>query len=173
MTDARAQAQVVASSAAAAVMFRDAEAIAETLGSIATLDSVRSASIRDADGATLARYPAADAGPVKPQLGCGLDCETVSAPISLQGQTVGAVHIEIDMGRVHRRLLGLAGAFLVAALVGFALTVPLMKRMRARFAQPRRDWITSLISTPSPASRIAMPSMPISARRSSEAIDRR
>ena len=132
MADARAQAQVVASSSAAAVMFRDAEAIAETLGSIASLDSVRSASIRDADGGVLARYPAAEAGQVKPQVGCGLGCETVSAPITLQGQTVGAVHIEVAMGRVHRRLLGLAGAFLVAALVGFALTVPLMKRMRAR-----------------------------------------
>jgi len=143
MADARAQAQIVASSSAAAVMFRDAEAIAETLGSIASLDSVHSASIRDGDGRVLARYPAAVAGPVKAQVGCGLGCETVSAPIMVQGQTVGAVHIEVDMGRVHRRLLGLAGAFLVAALVGFALTVPLMKRMRARVraAEARLDYL--------------------------------
>ena len=143
MADARAQAQVVASSSAAAVMFRDAEAIAETLGSIAGLDSVHSASIRDADGGVLARYPAAAAAPVKPQVGCGLGCETVSAPITVQGQAVGAVHFEVDMGRVHRRLLGLAGAFLVAALVGFALTVPLMKRMRARVraAEARLDYL--------------------------------
>ena len=64
--------------------------------------------------------------------GCGLGCTWVEAPVLLREQQVGSVRLEINMGRAHARLWGLAIAFLIAALVAYALTFPLMRRMRER-----------------------------------------
>lgn len=132
LDDARAQAQIIASSSAAAVMFRDAEAASDTLDSLSTLASIRSARISDAAGNVIAAHPRSAVQASLPRAGCGFGCTLVSAPIALQGQQVGMVQLELDLRRVHTRLFGLAGAFLIAAMAAFALTLPLMKRMRAR-----------------------------------------
>jgi diguanylate cyclase len=139
IADARVQAQVVASSSAAAVMFRDQQAIAETLDSLSTLDAVRGVRILDLEGGVLAAYP----GPAAPVGDCGVDCAQVRVPIAFQDQAVGTIDIDVGMGQVYRRLLALGGAFLVASLVGFALTMPLMARMRARVraAEDRLDYL--------------------------------
>ncbi len=142
IADARVQAQVVASSSAAAVMFRDQAGIAETLDSLAALEAVRRARVLDAHGEVLADY--ADIGGTgAAATGCGIGCAYVRAGIALRGQRVGTIEIEVGMGQVYRRLLALGGAFLVASLVGFALTVPLMRRMRARVraAEDRLDYL--------------------------------
>lgn len=143
VTDARAHAHLVASSSAAAVMFRDAEAVADTLESLETLASIRSARISDQAGNLVAEYPRAEQSTQPTQSACGFDCATVSAPITLQGQAVGTVQLDLEMRRLHRRLLGLAGAFLVAAVVAFALSMPLMARMRARVraAEARLEYL--------------------------------
>jgi diguanylate cyclase (GGDEF)-like protein len=133
-SDAQAQARVIASSAAAAVMFGDVEGARETLAPLASVPAVRSAEIVDGGGSVLARYPrdieGEDVSVVGP--GCGLGCTWVEAPVLLREQQVGRVRLEINMGRAHARLWGLAIAFLIAALVAYALTFPLMKRMRER-----------------------------------------
>lgn len=142
LADARAQAQIIASNSAAAVMFRDSEAAGGTLDSLGTLASIRSARITDEAGNVVAAYPRSEeAAPHRTD--CGFDCAIVSAPIALQGQDVGRVQLELEMRRVHNRLLGLGGAFLIAALVAFALTLPLMKRMRARVraAESRLEYL--------------------------------
>lgn len=127
IADATAQAHVVATSSAAAVMFGDGDAAHEVLQSLGTLASIRGARIADADGGVVAAYAHDGNAP-----GCRLDCPLVRAPILLHGQQVGSVIVWMDMGRVHHRLLGLAGAFLVASLAAFTLSLPLMRRMRAR-----------------------------------------
>jgi diguanylate cyclase (GGDEF)-like protein len=141
IADARTQAQVVASSSAAAVMFGDAEAVADTMASLGTLGPVRTARISNRAGEVVASYPARDAARVLPV--CGMDCAVVRAPVQLQGEQVGTVELEVGMARVHRRLLGLAGAFLLASLAGVGLAMPLMRRARAsvRAAEARLDYL--------------------------------
>lgn len=142
IADARAQAQLVAASSAAAVMFRDAEAVGETLDSLRTMELIRSARISDNAGNVVAAYPRMEpAAPAK--RACGFDCATVSAPIALQGENVGTVQLELEMRRLHKRLLSLAGAFLVAAVVAFAIAIPVMARMRARVraAETRLEYL--------------------------------
>lgn len=135
LDDARVQAQIIASSSAAAVMFQDSEAAGDTLDSLSTLASIHSARVSDAAGNVIAAHPRSkNLAPVS-NIECGFGCAVVSAPIALQGQQVGTVQLELDLRRVHARLLGLAGAFVIAAMAAFALTLPLMKRMRARVSE--------------------------------------
>ncbi|MGJ4804776.1 putative bifunctional diguanylate cyclase/phosphodiesterase [Luteimonas sp. SDU82] len=132
-SDAQAQARVIASSAAAAVMFGDVEGARETLAPLASVPAVRRADIIDGHGRVLAHYPA-DAEREAPATGrgCGLGCTWVAAPVLLREQEVGTVRLQINMGRARARLWGLAIAFLIASLVAFALSYPLMRRMRER-----------------------------------------
>ena len=116
LNDARVQAQIIASSSAAAVMFQDSEAASDTLDSLSTLASIHGARISDAAGNVIAAHPRSeDLAPLS-DTECGFGCAQVSAPIALQGQQVGTVQLELDLHRVHTRLLGLAGAFLIAAM---------------------------------------------------------
>ena len=141
IADARTQAQVVASSSAAAVMFGDAEAVADTMASLGTLGPVRTARISNRAGEVVGSYPGREAALALPA--CGVDCALVRAPIELQGQHVGTVELEVGMARVHRRLFGLGGAFLLASLAGVGLVMPLMRRARAsvRAAEARLDYL--------------------------------
>lgn len=143
LDDARAQAHIIASNSAAAVMFRDSEAAADTLDSLSTLASVRHARISDTAGNVVAIHPRLDYQRLPPRKDCSFNCALVSAPIAVQGQQVGTVVLELDLRRVHTRLLGLAGAFVIAAMVAFGLTLPLMKRMRARVsaAESRLEYL--------------------------------
>ena len=127
--DAEAQARVVASGSAAAVMFRDAAGARETLAPLVSVPAVRQADIVSADGEVIARYPEA-AEPVAPA--CGYDCARVSAPVLFRDQPVGTVRLQISMQRAHARLGSLAIAFCIASAAAYALTLPLMRRMRAR-----------------------------------------
>ena len=131
-SDAQAQARVIASSAAAAVMFGDVDGARETLAPLASVPAVRSAEIVDGGGSVLARYPDAAGDVAVTGPGCGRGCSWVEAPVLLREQQVGSVRLEINLGRAHARLWGLAIAFLIAALVAYALTFPLMRRMRER-----------------------------------------
>ncbi|MEJ1096682.1 MULTISPECIES: EAL domain-containing protein [unclassified Pseudoxanthomonas] len=135
LDDARVQAQIIASSSAAAVMFQDSEAAGDTLDSLSTLASIHRARISDAAGNVVAAHPRSEDSAPLVDTECGFGCAQVSAPIALQGQQVGVVQLELDLRRVHTRLLGLAGAFLIAAMAAFALTLPLMKRMRTRVSE--------------------------------------
>jgi diguanylate cyclase (GGDEF)-like protein len=143
LEDARTQAQIIASNSAAAVMFRDSEAATDTLDSLSTLASIRRARISDTAGNVVAIHPHANHPSLPSSQDCGFNCALVSAPIAVQGQQVGAVQLELDLRRVHTRLLGLAGAFVIAAMAAFALTLPLMKRMRARVsaAESRLEYL--------------------------------
>ncbi|WP_368562281.1 putative bifunctional diguanylate cyclase/phosphodiesterase [Pseudoxanthomonas sp. UTMC 1351] len=143
LDDARAQAQIIASSSAAAVMFQDSEAAGDTLDSLSTLASIQSARISDAAGNVIAVHPRSEDLASVSNTECGFRCARVSAPIALQGQPVGTVQLQLDLRRVHTRLLGLAGAFLIAAMAALALTLPLMKRMRARVsaAESRLEYL--------------------------------
>ncbi len=131
--DAQAQARVIASSSAAAVMFGDAEGARETLAPLASVPAVRRAILHDNDSNPIASYPESVAGgPAAMGSPCGFDCAWVSAPVLLRDRQVGVVQLQIDMTRAHARLLGLGIAFCIASLVAYALAYPLMKRMRER-----------------------------------------
>ena len=129
LADAQAQARVVASGAAAAVMFRDAAGARETLAPLVSVPAVRQADIVAADGEVIARYPVGEGADVP---ACGYDCARVSAPVLFRDQPVGTVRLQISMKRAHARLGSLAIAFCIASAAAYALTLPLMRRMRAR-----------------------------------------
>jgi diguanylate cyclase len=131
ITDAEGQARIIASSSAAAVLFRDPDGARETLATLDAMPSVYRAQILDNDGELVARYPevAADAGASR---GCGFGCTWVGAPVLLRDEPVGLVRLQVSMGRAHARLWGLAIAFLIASLVAYGLAFPLMRRMRER-----------------------------------------
>ena len=133
LADAEAQARVVASSSAAAVMFRDAAGAADTLAPLASVPMVRRARILDDTAAVIARYPQTDgAAPADATTNCRRGCTWVSAPVRLHDRQVGVVQLQIDMARAHARVWGLLLAFCIAALVAYALAYPLMRRMRER-----------------------------------------
>jgi diguanylate cyclase len=131
IADAQAQARVVASSSAAAVVFHDADGARETLAPLASVPTVHRAQILDNDANLVAHYP--DVREHEAAAGdCGLGCAWVTAPVLLRDEQVGLVRLQISMGRAHARLLGLAIAFCIASLVAYALAYPLMRRMRER-----------------------------------------
>jgi diguanylate cyclase len=133
ITDAQAQARVVASSSAAAVVFGDADGARETLAPLASVPAVHKAYIEDGDGSVVARYPDVDDGAPGARRGdCGLGCAWVGAPVLLRDEQVGQVRLQISMSRVHARLWGLAIAFCIASFVAYGLAYPLMRHMRER-----------------------------------------
>ncbi|WP_299341402.1 EAL domain-containing protein [uncultured Pseudoxanthomonas sp.] len=129
LADAEAQARVVASGSAAAVMFRDSAGARETLAPLVSVPAVRQADIVARDGEVIARYPDGVDAAARP---CGYDCARVSAPVLFRDQPVGTVRLQISMKRAHGRLGSLAIAFCIASAVAYALALPLMRGMRER-----------------------------------------
>jgi diguanylate cyclase len=131
--DAEAQARVIASSSAAAVIFRDPDGVRETLAPLASVLTMHSAQILDIESNVVAQYPDADdADAIAARGECGFGCTWVEAPVLLREQKVGLVRLQINMNRAHSRLWGLAIAFFIASLVAYGLAYPLMRRMRER-----------------------------------------
>lgn len=128
---ATAQAQVMAASAAAAVMFDDHGAAYETLAPVTALSHIRRAHVANQRGEVVAAYPeagtASEAGEA-----CSWDCMVVSAPILFRDTPVGAIEMQLDMRRAYMRLASLAVTFLVASLAAYLLSLPLLRRLRER-----------------------------------------
>jgi len=143
--DVQAQAHVVGLNSAAALMFEDAEAGAETLNALRPLPHLEAAALFTANGRRLAEYRRDG----EPQVGVlprssyqgNLDGFVVADPVVLDGRTVGHVVMRSGYDRLYRSLLAFAGLFVLAGAGALAISYPLVRRMRreVRSAEARLD----------------------------------
>ncbi|MES3025041.1 MAG: EAL domain-containing protein [Pseudomonadota bacterium] len=138
--DLRVQARIVGNNSAAALMFNDALAGAETLGGLAASPSVTGAAIFDAKGATLARYQRSNApqlAPPSPELAASghayhADHLDVAEPIRVNDQRIGFVRIRASLDGLFARLFTYAGLTLAIALCSLGLAWGLVASMRRK-----------------------------------------
>ena len=106
IADAEAQARVIASSSAAAVMFGDAEGARETLAPLASLPAVRRAALRDKHSNLIASYPgSAGDDPAATAAPCA---STGNRSPALTGRRFGGCGRGVPHGGAHRRARGAA-----------------------------------------------------------------
>lgn len=131
------KADLVAGNSNAALAFRDSIDASEVLGSLITQEDILGAAIYDDEGklfASFGRDPRAWLSPDKPQAYGWVysdDMLTVSHPVTLNGSTIGVIHIAQSLDVLSRRFwsfgtiaaIVLVGAFLIA----YAITSKLEK----------------------------------------------
>lgn len=138
----------LAHNAEAAVMFGNAGEAAEILASLQASPDVVQARLLLPDGSELAHYRHGDgAHPCnalqagRPGLDtrwCGM---ALVLPVVRHGQTLGHLGIEASLSGVYRSLLGTLLFSAVAAVLAFAASVPLWRRLARRIAAPLRELI--------------------------------
>jgi diguanylate cyclase (GGDEF)-like protein len=143
--DARAQAHVVGLNSAAALLFEDADAGAETLHALRPLPDLEAAALFTSRGRRLSEYrrdgePAIRALPRSTYRG-NLEGFVITDPVVLDGRTVGHVVMRSGFDRLYRSLLAFAGLFVLAGFGALAISFPLVQRMRreVRRAEARLD----------------------------------
>jgi diguanylate cyclase (GGDEF)-like protein len=143
--DMRAQVTVVGLNSAAALMFDDAEAGAETLNALRPLPDLEAAALFTVRGTRLTEYRR-DGEPsivALPQSGYRADLKgfVIAEPVVLDGRTVGHVVMRSSFGRLYRSMLAFAGLFVLAGLGAMGISYPLVRRMRreVRSAEARLD----------------------------------
>jgi diguanylate cyclase (GGDEF)-like protein/PAS domain S-box-containing protein len=140
--DVQALTRVTAINAAAALVFDDRDAAAETLATLKALPNLRFAAIYDADrklfvsvlrdGTVAAGIAPADAGAGRVEM--GLFDALVVAPIDVDGRTVGTLVVRAGLSRVYWRLAAFALMFVLAAALALAIMTPAISRMRRQVA---------------------------------------
>lgn len=143
--DVRAQAHVVGLNSAAALLFEDAEAGAETLNALRPLPDLEAAALFTGHGQRLTEYRRDGEPPIQglPHGGYHGDLEgfVIADPVVLDGRTVGHVVMRSGFDRLYRSLLAFAGLFVLAGAGALAISYPLVRRMRreVRSAEARLD----------------------------------
>ena len=143
--DMRAQAHAVGLNSAAALLFGDAEAGAETLGALRPLANIEAAALFTARGRRLSEFRRRGERPIhaRPRGGYAADLRgfDIAVPVVHDGRVVGHVAMRSGFDRMYRSLLVFAGLFVLAGLGALALSYPLVRRMRreVRRTQARLD----------------------------------
>jgi len=138
-------ARSIAYTSEAAVVFRDEDAIAETVGLIARQESLASATVVDAAGTVLGRYtrPQSTAFDILgDQLAELLLTQPTSSAIVYQGRTIGEVRLQGDgagfVRFIFTGLLGLLGCLALGSVTVWQLS----RRSHREILQPVKELIT-------------------------------
>jgi PAS domain S-box-containing protein len=140
--DLVALAEIVAENSTGAVSFGDAQAAERTLAALRVRPHLTLACTYGGDGTILAWYirlrETVSCPPAAPPLGVQSDPQglTITRPITLQGQRVGALLIRSDLGQLEQRLLLFGGTVLVMLVLASLLAVLLTSKLRSQFTLP-------------------------------------
>ena len=146
---------VLADNSTAALTFHDADAARDVLRALQAEPDVTAACIYTRDGKPFAKYvrggDAAKFNPPAPQ------AETTHFEgqrlvsyrrIILSGETVGALYLESDLGRLHARFLGYNITFVLTLVLTFSLALLMAARFQRLFSAPVLDLLqaTKMVS---------------------------
>jgi len=144
--EATVQAQVLAASLTASLVFADRQAAQEYLDALKANREIAAARVYGPDGALFARYRRSDAPrgllPDKAQAP-GRHFEgnrlVASLPVAQNGMNVGSVSLALDTEPLTTRLVRVGGLMLLAAIGSLLIVVPIAMRLNATIAKPIRD----------------------------------
>ena len=141
----RATAKVLADNASASLAFQDPVAAESLLGSLHHSPAIQSAVIYQDDGETFAQYRST--GSAAPGRMDVLDEQTrfgwravhFTHPIAVNGQTLGAMHLQVSLESMYSALAGLLVISLVAVGLAMIISRLLLDRMSTNVLQPLRQ----------------------------------
>ncbi len=137
-------AQTMAPNTTAGLSFRDSPAVREVLSSLKAQPNVIRACVYAPDGSVFAMYARA-AGSAReftpPPLGrdgihVGFERATVYEPILLDGERIGTIFIESDLGRVYAHARRSGEILLAVIIVAFLVAYLLASRLQREISEP-------------------------------------
>ena len=141
--DMAAFADVIGTNSAAALLFRDPEAARQVLAAVDARPGIDFAGIYTADGALFASHPEA-ARPSHPA-GPGTDASEglfsgelllMTRGIALEGEPLGSVYLESNLGQIHARLRHYAMSVGVAMVGALLVAFVLARRLQRPISEP-------------------------------------
>ena len=140
------QAQVLAASLTAPLVFGDSDAAQEYLDALKANREIAAARIYDAKGALFVKYRRSDAPrgllpTAAQQAGTHFsgDRLVASLPVIQSGKKVGSVSLALDTESLWARLENVAGLMLIAVIGSLLIVVPIAMRFNATISDPIRD----------------------------------
>ena len=142
LEDSRVKAQLIGRNSASALVFDDAKAATELLGSLDAEKQVLSAALWNEQGQRLASYRASryDGDDISGRPGHGyaftpavLD---IAQSVTNDGKDVGTVALRLDLSNLYLRLVWHAVAFAVVILIALALSHVLLSRLNRAITAP-------------------------------------
>ncbi len=135
---------VVASDCSAPLVFDDVDYAQQVLMSVAFVPHINHAVLRDREGRYFAAYPPGTNAHDLAQGAIGLGIQTVirgdrmmlTRRVDLDGETVGYLEFEADLGELHARKLRMSVLLSLLVLGGSVLAVMLAGRLQQRIARP-------------------------------------
>jgi signal transduction histidine kinase/ActR/RegA family two-component response regulator len=135
---------VVAGDCASPLLFDDVDYATTVLASVAVVPHISSAVLRERSGQRFAAFPPGASGTVIDLPGPDLGPRTVILGdrmllirrVDLDGETIGYLEFEADLGELHARKLRMAGLLSLLVLGGSVLAVTLASRLQQRIAGP-------------------------------------
>ncbi len=138
----QATARVLAENAGASLAFQDSAAAGSLLDSLRHSPSIQSATIYRDDGEPFAHYRSKGSpaprrmDALEEQSSFGWRAVQLIHPIDLDGQTLGAIHLQVDLESMYSALAGLLIVSLLAVGLALVITRRLLARMSAKVLQP-------------------------------------
>jgi signal transduction histidine kinase len=136
-------ARIVGANSASALLFDDDDAARRTLSALDAEAHVVSAAIYRPDGRVFASYSHGGKAPATlppSEMGAaeryGSDRLELHEPIVFEGNRVGTVSIETDLGEVTERISQFAGIVVAVSLASFAVALVLSARYQRSLSQP-------------------------------------
>ena len=145
-------ADVTATNSQAVLAFQDNRGAAETLRALRVKPNIISARIFDRQGQIFARYdraPATEPAELS-RMGAGLELPwknpfaqslSLNRPIVLEGETIGAISIQADLGDMWRDLATNFAVLALATLLSFATALALISGVQRQITEPIRHLV--------------------------------
>src|ERR1700733_15364103 len=134
---------IAGSNSTAALTFSDARAASEILSSLRAEPHIVEACIYATDGTVLAKYARADADAKfapPPRRSSGIEFTAHRAslfqPISLQGEEVGTIYLQSDMGELYAGVRRFAEIGIIVMLASFVTAFLLASRLQRMISEP-------------------------------------
>jgi signal transduction histidine kinase/ActR/RegA family two-component response regulator len=141
VTDLRAQASLIMENSAAALLYKDPDAAAESLGTLAYNPHVRAACMYTRDGQLFAQFSTRTADPCPAQPGperaefLSGRLELVSAP-AFKGDPAGSIYIRSDLALLERRRRTHILAVLLLLLLALGVGLVVSSRLQGVVSEP-------------------------------------
>ena len=142
--DLNASAEMVGSNSTAALSFADVKSAREILAALQAKQNVVNACIYDKDGKVFAKYSreatGEDFSPPPAQLQVttiiGRNNMVLFRPITLNGESIGTIFIEADLGDLHERMTRFVEIASLVSLVSLAIAFLLSSRLQRLISGP-------------------------------------
>ena len=144
-SNSHAMARVLAGNAAASLAFDDADSARRVLETLQHAASVLQAELHDNRGLRIARYPHEEgdapawrAGQTAEGSDSRIGARTlqVSEPVTLHGEKLGVLTLEVDLGPIHLQSLAYATITLFASLIAMAVAAALLRNLNGAILAP-------------------------------------